>query len=528
LKRLILSISIAASVLSLLFPQASFATAKSEFALDPRYGQIVSYEKLMRLSPKKREIYLEAVRQLVRDVEKMQRDKAKLFADESDSKRLNVYLDLLNRFIEEAQAAQEVRRTPFYGDRNRPSCNPPFALVRAKMTGDDGNLQNYVCVLADKSAPKTEKDTWHYTPKASKSCEVGTVLVKGPEGKTFCATDESYKKMRPDLRAIITPPPAPPKAAAPAVARKAAEVKKPKAPKKLSAAADDKGSSATEAASDSPTAKEDLPEDVVLCAVEGEGEKAFTSIKSGPGFEKFCNDETIAAARARFYSEARRDCVFAGNFLSYKEGAKAPGRCNTSSKFCFGDFPSCKNEKGEAVADGGLSFSCNDPKQQICNPLVYGVKKGTSPKFLSGEPFCVTANSGATAACEDAVKKEVPTLLFNAANTVNMPGIMETWNKFASDFNSMCNGEGAGKQFNCRECELIRNRLFATAVAIGAQEKENCGNLLPFSQTQLEKRKELCEKHPEFACSATKTETLNDDVVGFTLPPANDATKAKP
>lgn len=106
--------------------------------------------------------------------------------------------------------------------------------------------------------------------------------------------------------------------------------------------------------------------------------------------------------------------------------------------------------QGQVLQLGGKKMECA-ANQVICNPLIFGVQG-------NGDPICLPRRGDqarfATWNCN------ARSLDFN--NFPELPGIQDTWNEFASNFNSLCverPQNQAARDFFCVECKSIRNRL---------------------------------------------------------------------
>ena len=172
--------------------------------------------------------------------------------------------------------------------------------------------------------------------------------------------------------------------------------------------------------------------------------------KKAEGGSPLCTNESINAARAKFYRGAESLCIYGGNISQYKNGIKKTGNCQPPSQFCF-ESPNCENP-----ATNGKwkpAYKCASD-QVICNPLIFGIKEDQET------PFCVHRESNATLQCAEQssdAKGGLKALLLGDIQA----GFSGAWNQFADQFNKLCSLDDSAADFFCRECQTIKSRMIA-------------------------------------------------------------------
>ncbi|HVK61196.1 MAG TPA: hypothetical protein VM432_06580 [Bdellovibrionales bacterium] len=518
------------TVLILLISFSSFSNAQ-EFALDARFGQIISYKKLMRLSPAKRTAYIAAVRDLMIEVEKMQHAKMSKVATSDERQRINIYVEFLKQFIAVAEAAGT--NVPFYVsngglEKERVQCKPPLKAVRVSYTRNAGDIYNFICVQGRTLPAKGDKPA-QTIATVFKTCPAGTqAAVQRADGKSFCVTPESLRKVQPasSRNALVAPnkkflanakKPST-VAAKPAVdTKRKSESRQPakKRANKKEVAQEPPPSSIEESAAAAEEIPLDqlAPEEGLVCNIletkEGKVTKAELADRSPES--KFCTDESIAAVRERFYADKSNvSCFYGGTITEYLDGQKGAGRCLGSPRFCYGANSDCrmKDNPGEYTTP---AFKCENDRQIICNPLVYGVQPNE-------KPYCVDRSANVTASCAEIAKvgEAITIDKFYAA-----PGVMEGWDAFAKSFNALCTENELSKRFNCRECHLIRQRLVATNLAM--LDAPDCGKIAVYTESMYKKR----DEHIAIVTQPNLI-TASEDSVGVTGPSKAPASAAQP
>ncbi|MGE4130564.1 MAG: hypothetical protein AB7F86_02955 [Bdellovibrionales bacterium] len=148
--------------------------------------------------------------------------------------------------------------------------------------------------------------------------------------------------------------------------------------------------------------------------------------------------------RAEFQSQ-RRNCVYAGNFSDYSGGTPRKGKCKPVTRFKISE-----TDKGVRCPSGKV----------LCNPLVFGYKPGSTAKKPKG--ICVSAKSDATTACDEAAPQGNSAKLFEEGPT----GFKEKWNEYAKDLKKICGEDKASLNFHCGECGVLYQRLFNIAKGV--------------------------------------------------------------
>lgn len=188
-----------------------------------------------------------------------------------------------------------------------------------------------------------------------------------------------------------------------------------------------------------------------------------------------CSSGNIEKARRQYEQDPEPFCIYAGGISRYKDGQKRSFACAAPFKFCLSS-PDCTNNLGEpAKAD----FECPSD-QVICNPLIFGLQEDGK------SPFCVSKQSQATQSCDQLANTEksaVHPLLStgeSASGWKNTTGLREAWNEFANRINRMCHENKTAKVLQCRECHVIKQRLFNLNKA--ARNISSCGQALQYEE----------------------------------------------
>ncbi|MES2857265.1 MAG: hypothetical protein V4692_15455 [Bdellovibrionota bacterium] len=449
----------------------------SQFTINAKYGQLLSFQKVMSLTPARRQAYLNSVREIVHEFEKMQKEKSVSVADLQEAGKLRIYVRLFDALVENVEAAgnqMPMRASVRSGKERAILCKAPYVAQRLTAKRSDNDLRNFICVLQSQKVSTTIPGT--NLPQLYRRCPGETVSVnQRSDGSYLCATRDSFLAAHEDSQIVFQTPH--PKYKDPdqvlADARRAAQLKRLEAAKKKSAEA-----AAVEARL--PAVSLDAAEDELKCdATSGR------VLLPRPDGSQFCNDDTIRAAREKYYVEKGNQCIYAGTITKYLDGEPGPGRCASSDRFCLGDKPDCRDEASGEKAPA--IYKCAQSNQQICNPLVYGVKPNgandKSDSYLDNEPFCVTKGARATEACGELADQG------NAVFSIAFgkePGVMESWNQFVKDFASVCEENDTAKRFLCRECHSMRQRL--VKANMDALDIKDCGKLQPFTEQQMASR----------------------------------------
>lgn len=208
------------------------------------------------------------------------------------------------------------------------------------------------------------------------------------------------------------------------------------------------------------------------------GTASLSSCSPNATLSSTCTASRIEAARKKYASDANPDCIYAGSVSVYKDGQKKSFACMPPTKFCFGSG-NCASEIGTKME---AAYSCASG-QVICNPMLFGIKS-------DGEtPFCVSRQKNATLACESessGEKAHHPFLSSKAKPTgwKKTTGLREAWDEFARRLFQLCHKNQTSMVLHCRECHVIKKRLFDLNVAV--RGVKNCGAALLFQRERCE------------------------------------------
>lgn len=484
-----------------IFAFAILAFATPARAYDPEFSKIVSYSKLMTLSPEKRAEYIRQVRLIVSEFEEIQKNISGDSTAVADTTERNLFLDMM---IRDANAAVFLR----------PNNSAP-AMLPALMGA-------YRCPSALTSRmPKVNRRIRENGAQLMclgymfKSCSRGFYEIGGFGGKRVCykpgLTDQQVaqiraqqKKAKPgtqkqqaSLRDAAKREPTSRRA----VSKNADSLKKARdsknrrgnrpMPSEQSAeqldgigdadAVQDSNDEGTTADEDQHRVNDDLPEyrvindDQAIIGMKQDFVSASTDdfqCKDEPSIEppETCNDTTIAAARREYFRVSEPHCIFAGNLRHYSNNQKRPGMCQHPREFCLSNV-ACRNaDNSLRNPNEKIQVKCKDQKQILCNPLLFNLDE-------RDEALCVPSTRNATAECnkraaevttkyesENAPKKYVPFISRlrigtqeNQYSQTALNGIKEAWDSFADNMNSICT-KSPSKDLYCRECQIMKTR----------------------------------------------------------------------
>ena len=182
-----------------------------------------------------------------------------------------------------------------------------------------------------------------------------------------------------------------------------------------------------------------------------------------------CTDKSIQAAKQKYYRTDEPHCLYAGNFTHFRNGIKRAGNCEPPKAYCAGST-TCRGPKDQPAPK--KNFECTATNEVICNPFVFNLDE-------NNKALCVPSGEHATAACTDKADKIDKARLEASqaqqrktlqpvtdwvqtsflARVTNVSGLIESWSDFRTQINKMC-FEGDAKDVYCRECDMMKRRLF--------------------------------------------------------------------
>jgi hypothetical protein len=473
-----------------IFAFAILAFATPARAYDPEFSKIVSYSKLMTLSPEKRAEYVRQVRLIVSEFEESQKNISGDSTAIADATERSLFLDMM---VHEANAAVFLNTTPArrnaaWAQAFQGAYRCPTALTSRTKRINRRIRENGAQLMC-----------LGYT---FKGCPGGFHEIGGFGGKRVCykpgLTDRQVaqrraqqQKAKPGAqKKLASAKPATKRAPA---SRRAAENKRGNRPMPGNRSAEqldgigdadavqDPDAGETTAEEDQHDINENLPEYRVL--KDGETPVFRTENFKSAETEEFkcadeptdqppesCNDTTIAAARAPYFRDKAPHCIFAGNLRHYSNNQKRPGMCQHPHEFCFSNV-ACRKPDGSFVNKSEKpKVFCKDTKQILCNPLLFNLDE-------NGDGLCVPPTRNATEACNqraDEVTSQyeathgtgsyvpfISRLRIKSENDPNdqiaLNGIKEAWDSFAESMNSICL-QSPSKDLYCRECQIMKVR----------------------------------------------------------------------
>lgn len=153
-----------------------------------------------------------------------------------------------------------------------------------------------------------------------------------------------------------------------------------------------------------------------------------------------CQTTDPEQARRDFYNDpkAPNTCVYAGNISQYKGPTRARNGCKRVSE-------------SPLKLTTGQPLSCDNRKDAICNPLLFGVKN-------DGTAICLPPPHGqVTSRCDKHPIATVENAKTFVTNNVN--GLQDAWNDFRNGFNELCYNSKSSHNFHCAECAVMATRL---------------------------------------------------------------------
>ena len=576
---------LAAAIISCLALNAYAGGDSSTSPMFSDYTRVISYNDLMRLSPQNRASYLEGVRRLLIDIEALQQGQGVI--NEKERKRTNAYRELLRRFSETADAADSDKCGILEGGK--------LGQHRINLW-QYANVSQYhsVCVNDGMQTRQVFKNAstgkWESCPGGkglfgygalpacpeSKPCADGLVAVgQTQSGNYYCATRSSFDRLAPIVQAAVTKPD-------PVVQRAfdKANVKNPMllhasdtvqklqivaaapsettAPSKakMSVAADSEGkpkaarakpkkhAADTEVRNKKPVAQNEdsTPKVVATKTDDTKVDAGYDPIEdcaakaAAPSQPIACNDSTVAAASKAFH--AGSNCLYGGNLQPFSSSLNSSGSrsCQPISAICFeGPYPgrdNCQRADGTSITP---AFKCDDNKQIICNPLIFGMNK---PQQASGKPtaVCVDRGADATDRCDKATRRcpegqhvdpnsrecvaansgidsqqidwfgdcakggdcskqsqsinnfiseDDRNFLFGPQANNPAQAAADYWDSFAKSMNKLCIDDAPSRQYLCKECQIIRQRLAKLNILYtkkdGKDVAQTCQRIVAFS-----------------------------------------------
>jgi hypothetical protein len=466
------------------------AKSKPDFfsRIDKKFITLKNYDELMKLSRSERTAYIDSVRALVIQLETMQARKAKMLGDARQFDRMNAYLRVLDLMsaTAEAQVAKALKKNAVLSTDF--TCGKGYKVYQTTKPTPGRDESRFLCLID--------------APKRPETCPAGFEGVLQIEGGKFdCASSSSMDMQISSVSEALRKPVAgATKAQQEALRGKMLTVEsvqtietktipKPSGPipesEKLAVLPKELKQVPTKTYSANPVAAKPAQAKIDSVAVTGPPTNPATipptspSTAAAPAEQKCvipektaesCSDKVVRAAHDKYYSLARKDCIYAGNLTSYISGVKSPGRCEAPTGFCV-ESADCKGKDGAALTP---VFHCEAPTEVICNPLVYGVRKD------SGSAFCIARSAKATEACTSESSAATRDSDFLSKN---IPGLKEAWNSFGKQLNDMCGADPVAAQFFCEECDLIKRRLLE--IGFGSVDQKTCGLAKFFDADQL-------------------------------------------
>lgn len=408
--------------------QAQDVSAASPAAA-AKVPELLNYQKLMALTPERREAYLEGLRSILVEIGQISAEKGDdMIAGEARELRGRYFA--LQALLSVAGAQQGDSASAPAGNSAAPTAGPAapaevaIEAVVPRFNGTGFFMEKWVC-----DAPKSKAGA----PLAQFDYEVGTCVQSShttcEEGKAVTAY-LANRVGRPRKFCI-------PKASWDAlpVARRVELARE-------AGASSVRGNFALQWRSASAPRGQETVFAQTATAVEAplvlsRASAGVISGASGCTAGDFTCDTPWSDRRKAYYDDpAVNTCVFSGNVSSFIEGRKAPGRCKPVFEM--------------RLSASLPMYRCLNRSETLCNPLVFGVSKD------EGRPFCVPAKAHATRECNALSTTEARQPDFLAKN---ISGMQESWTSFREGFNKLCKTNEASRKFHCEECRVMSQRL---------------------------------------------------------------------